>query len=101
MAANPLKIRIPQHPPGGFSGAGQCWTPERSIFRQDKSSGPRGPNAVPKALDRRQWRHVHQQKPASDSLNPQNLLLIPQGSLLFAPIAAASGPQQCLTAFSH
>jgi hypothetical protein len=69
---------------------------ERRIFRQDKSSGPRGPNAISKALDRRWHRHVHWQRLA----RPKSAAH-PAQVASFCPVARASGPHQCLTAFSH
>jgi hypothetical protein len=71
----------------------------RHTFRQDKSSGPRGPCAISKVLDKRGRRHVLRWKLASYGLNPQNLPLILPGSLLFTP--SPSSPQQHLTAFSN
>ncbi len=52
------------------------WTSAKSaewgIFCREKSPGPRGPNAISKALGRCWRRHDHQWKPASNSLNLQN-----------------------------
>jgi hypothetical protein len=50
MGANPPKIGIPPTAAGGVVVQASAESAEGLIFRQDKSSGPRVPNAVSKAL---------------------------------------------------